>query len=76
MVLASCPNSQSTSSTPYLRPDQTPNSSLTLNFTNSGTWGPPPLGPAEFYNLDYYRKTVPNSEQTLPTAKLQYLHAR
>jgi hypothetical protein len=55
-------------STPYLRPDQTPNSSLTLNFTNSGTWGPPPLGPTEFYNLDYYRETVPNSEQTLPTA--------
>jgi hypothetical protein len=56
------------SSTPYLRPDQTPNSSLTLNFTNSGTWGPAPFGPAEFYNLDYYRQTVPNSEQTLPTA--------
>jgi hypothetical protein len=55
-------------STPYLRPDQTPNSSLTLNFTNSGTWGPPPLGPTEFYNLDYYRETVPNSEATLPTA--------
>jgi hypothetical protein len=55
-------------STPYLRPDQTPNSSLTLNLTNSGTWGPAPFGPAEFYNLDYYRQNVPNSEQTLPTA--------
>jgi hypothetical protein len=54
-------------STPYLRPDQTPNSSITLNFTNSGTWGPSPFGPAEFYNLDYYRQNVPNSEQTLPT---------
>ena len=37
----------------------------------SGTWGPPPLGPIEFYNLDYYRETVPNSEQTLPTACMQ-----
>ena len=56
------------SSTPYLRPDQTPNSSLTLNFSNSGTWGPEPYGPDEFYELDYYRQNVPNSEQTLPTA--------
>jgi hypothetical protein len=53
-------------STPYLRPDQTPNSALTLNLT--GEWGPAPLGPSKYYELDYYRQNVPNSEQTLPTA--------
>ena len=46
-------------STPYLVPD---------NLILPGTWGPDPYGPAEFYELDYYRQIVPNSEQTLPTS--------
>jgi hypothetical protein len=46
-------------STPYLVPD-----GLVL----TGSWGPPPYGPAEFYELNYYRQIVPNSEQTLPAA--------
>ena len=46
-------------STPYLVPD---------NLILPGTWGPAPFGPAEFYELDYYRQIVPNSEQTLPTS--------
>jgi hypothetical protein len=46
-------------STPYIVPD---------NLILTGAWGPPPYGPAEFYNLDYYRQIVPNSEQTLPTS--------
>jgi hypothetical protein len=46
-------------STPYLVPN---------NLILPGTWGSEPFGPAEFYELDYYRQIVPNSEQTLPTS--------
>jgi pimeloyl-ACP methyl ester carboxylesterase len=47
-------------STPYIVPD---------NLVLTGTWlTTPPLGPTEFYQLDYYREMVPNSEQTLPAS--------
>jgi hypothetical protein len=37
-----------------------------LDYTNTGTWGPAPYGPAAAYQLHYYRQLLPNYEVTLP----------
>ncbi len=36
------------------------------NLTLTGTWGPAPLGPLSYYELNYYKQLVPNAEVTLP----------
>jgi hypothetical protein len=37
-----------------------------LDYTNTGTWGPAPYGPAAAYKQHYYRQLLPNYEATLP----------
>jgi len=37
-----------------------------LDYTGTGTWGPPPYGPSKAYKLHYYGQLVPNFESTLP----------
>jgi hypothetical protein len=37
-----------------------------VDYTNTGTWGPAPYGPAAAYKQHYYRQLLPNYEATLP----------
>jgi hypothetical protein len=37
-----------------------------LDYTNTGTWGPAPFGPADAYKQHYYRQLIANYEVTLP----------
>jgi hypothetical protein len=37
-----------------------------VDYTNTGTWGPAPYGPAAAYKQHYYRQLLPNYEVTLP----------
>jgi hypothetical protein len=39
-----------------------------LDYTNTGTWGPTPYGPAAAYKQHYYRQLLPNYEATLPAS--------
>ena len=39
-----------------------------VNGIDTGTWGPPPFGPAAAYKQHYYRQLLPNYESTLPSS--------
>jgi len=40
-----------------------------VDYSNTGTWGPMPYGPAAAYKLHYYRQLLPNYEVTLPASQ-------